>query len=215
MMRVCQEPRSLINPILCICDSFLKEEEWGNRFLHCKENNEMSLSRPMLGSHTALWPEVFTFFSHLSCHLVHLVLYKWKTKEGKTYGSYSLISMSQRKVTCLHFFLREAKVGILENEKDHVQYEKLAAGPKFWSLWLTRMLNKRASELPLLPHFLAIAFPPVLFPQMLFPLPCTTVSTARRATGLKGHEEFWKLAGSVSLFHGILIFPAGNSISLC
>lgn len=27
MMRVCQEPRSLINPILCICDSFLKEEE--------------------------------------------------------------------------------------------------------------------------------------------------------------------------------------------
>lgn len=69
----------------------------------------------------------------------------------------------------LHFFLTEAKVGILENEKDCVQYKKLVARHKFWGLCLRRMLNALASEVPLLLISLLIAFPPVLLPLYTVP----------------------------------------------
>lgn len=39
------------------------------------------------------------------------------------------------------FLLREAKVGILENEEDCVQYKTLVARHKFGGLCLRRMLN--------------------------------------------------------------------------
>lgn len=41
-------------------------------------------------------------------------------------------------LTC---FLREAKVGILENIKDCVQYEKLVARHKLWRPWLRGMFD--------------------------------------------------------------------------
>lgn len=142
MRSVCQEPRNLINPVLCLWDSYFNaDSRWENSFLGCRENNAAPLSRSRLES---VQRSVTSSLGH--CLSPCLSLYSSsaeitqergeisrsskivsrvtsdKTKGysvpgvGKTDVSFSFLSTCLRKVT-FTCFLREAKVGVLEMEK--------------------------------------------------------------------------------------------------
>jgi len=64
--------------------------------------------------------------------------YPWGRKNVWFLFSDLHLSEEGNMLTC---FLREAKVGILENKKGCVQYEKLVARHKLWGPWLRGMFD--------------------------------------------------------------------------